>query len=162
MFFWRGLTIRNKFRFLNVSWFLMMILVGCTGLWAVDRVRDLLADQAATGGLIRTSMESDRHITRLRHHAYQAIVVAQDQPDTLKKIKQDLKLEAELLDQKLVGLKNSALAPSISALVNQIEPDILIYRQGLDKLIVELMQQGKFEANDLQLVDKLHDKLTGC
>lgn len=160
MFFWRGLTIRNKFRFLNASWFLMMIMVGYTGLWAVDRVRDLLADQAASGGLIRTSMESDRHITSLRHHAYQAIVVAQNQPDTLKKIKQNLKLDAELLEHKLVDLKNSALSPSISALVSQIEPDILSYRQGLDKLINELMQQGKFEPNDLQVVDKLHDKLS--
>ena len=133
MFFWRGLSIKNKFRFLNISWLLMILLVGGTGLWAAKQIQYLLANQTETVNQMRSNAELDKQIALLRTHVYRIISLGQEQTVLVSATKQTIITDSTLLKQKLLNLHGQEQSKEMSVLVSQLEPEIQNYILAVKK-----------------------------
>lgn len=131
MFFWRGLSIRNKFRFLNISWLLMILLVGGTGLWAAKQIQYLLANQTETVNQMRSNAELDKQIALLRTHVYRIISLGQEQTALVSATKQTIITDSTLLKQKLLNLHGQEQSKEMSVLLifsKNVTTDSLLVR----------------------------------
>ena len=160
MFFWRGLSIRNKFRFLNISWLLMILLVGGTGLWAAKQIQYLLANQTETVNQMRSNAELDKQIALLRTHVYRIISLGQEQTALVSATKQTIITDSTLLKQKLLNLHGQEQSKEMSVLVSQLEPEIQNYILAVKKIINEPSNEGKYDFSTLQTMETIYQKLS--
>lgn len=160
MFFWRGLSIRNKFRFLKISWLLMILLVGGTGLWAAKQIQYLLANQTETVNQMRSNAELDKQIALLRTHVYRIISLGQEQTALVSATKQTIITDSTLLKQKLLNLHGQEQSKEMSVLVSQLEPEIQNYILAVKKIINEPSNEGKYDFSTLQTMETIYQKLS--